>query len=132
MTFIRVNPIAYILLQAETIAVRFWFGLTSIFFGIFMASDPVSKWEYTITFAAMPYWLWGIGFIISGAAIIRGAYTSKYSYASMFIESVLGTILWVGVAVSSMMSQGTPGAITIAALMSIWLLVRYPNGNPQK
>ncbi len=126
MTLVPVKPLGYILLQSETSAVRFWFGLTTFFFGIFFASNSAAQWEYAITFIVMPHWMWGIGFMMSGAAVFRGAITRKYSILTMFFESILGTALWVGVAISSMMSQGSPGAVTIAALMSIWLLIRYP------
>lgn len=129
MTIRPVGSLAYILLQSETAAVRFWFGLTTIFFGLFMVSNSASQWEYLITFYIMPYWAWGIGFIVSGCSILRGAITGRYSFKTMLLESVLGTILWVSVAVSSMMSQGSPGAVTIAGLMSLWLLVRYPTWN---
>lgn len=126
MKVINVSPLAYILLKSETSAIRFWFGLTSFFFGVFLASNSASHWEYLITFIVMPHWAWGTGFMISGAAMIRGAITSKFNTVIMFLESILGTMLWVGVAASSMMSQGGPGAVTIAATMSIWLLIRYP------
>ena len=129
MTIKPVNPLLYILLQSETTAVRFWFGLTSLFFGLFMWTHPEAKWEYLVTYIIMPHWMWGIGFMVSGAAVLIGAVTKKYSWTSMFFEAILGTVLWVSVSVSSMMSQGSPGAVTIAGLMSMWLLVRYPTWN---
>lgn len=126
MNMVKVNSVGYILLRGETAAVRFWFGLTTIFFGLFMTTNSAAQWEYLISFIMLPHWAWGIGFITSGLAVFHGAVTSRCSKLSMFLEAILGTVLWVSIAVSSMMSQGSPGAVTIAALMSVWLLIRYP------
>lgn len=121
------RSLTYILLKSETSAIRFWFGLATIFFGIFLLANPQSQWEYVITYIILPHWVWGIGFLMTGSAMLYGSLASKLSTLSMFFEGILGTILWVGVAVSSMMSQGSPGAVTIAALMSVWLAIRYPS-----
>lgn len=118
--------LTYILFKSETSAIRFWFGLATIFFGIFLLLHPESQWEYVITYIILPHWVWGIGFLMTGSAMFYGSMASKISSTSMFFEGILGTILWAGMAVSTMMSQGSPGAVTIAALMSVWLAIRYP------
>lgn len=126
---LRVSPIKYILLQSETVAVRFWFGLVSIFYSLFLSAEAVNHWEYTITFDLMPAWMWSCLLAFNGISYIRSSLTNKYGINSMLMEGILGTLLWVSLSITSMMSQGTPGAVTVAGALSVWLLIRYPTWN---
>lgn len=121
------SNLSKLLLTDQTQLLRFWFGLASVFFGLFLIGSNVhDTMEYVITIAIAPPSAWASMFFISGSALIYGAITSKYSRLQMFLEGILGTFAWVSVSITGMISQGTVGAVTIAAAISIFLLIRYP------
>ncbi len=72
-----------------------------------------------------PY-LWALLFVLVGCVTIYGAVTCRYSKATLVVEGLLGVALWSAVSISSSISQGSIGAVTIAGVVSVFLLVRYP------
>jgi hypothetical protein len=116
---------------SETLALRFWFGLVSIGFAAFLLFEAVSHWEYAVSFSFMPHWAWATLFAINGAALLLGAITKRYSKVHLLVEGGLGVFLWVAMGITSMISQGTPGAITMSMFISVWLCIRYPTWNEE-
>ena len=120
------NGLQRLLLTGSTALLRFWFGFAAIGYGFFLATAASDHFEYRVTMLVMNRYLWMVLFCIVGVTGIYGAITSKYSKATLVVEGFLGTALWTAVSISSAMSQGSIGAVTIAGVISIFLLVRYP------
>lgn len=114
------------LLTGETRLLRFWFGLMGIFFSVFLVSSADDRWEYKLTFAVLPAGVWAATFICNGIALIYGSITSHYNPIAFLFEDILGVLAWTALSITSMISQGSIGGITVAALINIYLLMRYP------
>lgn len=119
---------------SETTAVRLWFGTASIFFAIFIFESPIFisyEAEYHLMVQLSPYWIdarafWGILFIINGSALIYGVLFRAYSTKLLILEGLLGVALWGSSAVAVYHTQDSLGAHTIAAIIALWILARYP------
>lgn len=115
----------YVLLESETVAVRFFFGFVSVGYAIFI--PHVSEhFEYQVSLMLFPAWLWALGFGLSGLALLYGVITCKYSRLFFMFEGVLGSFSWVSLGITSSMSQGTVGATAFASVIALWIMVRYP------
>lgn len=116
--------------RSETLAVRFWFGLASIGFGIFMAfANPVleiDSHEYIYMLLLAPRDVWGALFVLHGIALLYGVITARFSNILLLLEGVLGCALWAVSAVAMTLSQGSPGPAIAGGAISVWLLTRYP------
>lgn len=117
---------AYLMLYGETRLLRFFFGISTLLFSLFMIAGAPSQWEYSLTIRLLDPNVWACMFFISGLALIYGAVTCRYSKVSLLIESILSTASWTAVGITSMISQGTVGAIAAPILISLFLLIRYP------
>ena len=118
-----------ILFVEHSTTTRLLFGVATFFFGIFFLTSTVDEnlhYEYKFMAFLAPLWLWGIGFLVNGAALTVGAYTNKYSKIQLFLEGVLGVVVWVGSAYAVTVAQRTIGAHTIAGLIAFWIYIRYP------
>ncbi len=116
-----------ILAHESTRALRLALGAGAVLFGMFLMLGAVNHFEYAVTFSVMPAWAWGGLFVVHGVALVTGALSKQYSLGHLFFEGFLGSLLWLFVAITSMMSQGSPGAITICPIVCGWLVVRYPS-----
>lgn len=117
---------AYLMLYGETRLLRFFFGVSTVLFSAFMLIGAPSQWEYSLTIRLLSPDIWAAFFIISGVSLIYGAVTCRYSKLSLVFESILSTASWTAVGITSMISQGTIGAIAAPILISLFLLIRYP------
>lgn len=123
-----------VLWTTETTAVRLWFGLVSIFFALFIFESPLFDYynaEYHLMATISPYWIdsrhfWGILFATNGVALIYGVLFKVYSTKLLILEGLLGVAIWGSSAAAVYYAQGTIGAHTVAAMMALWLLARYP------
>lgn len=120
------NNLQRLLLTGSTSLLRFWFGLTAIGYAVFLLRVPADHYEYAVTMQVASRYVWVALFILVGCATVYGAVTSKYSKATLVVEGFLGVAVWTAVGISSSISQGSIGAVTIAAVISIYLLIRYP------
>lgn len=121
------NNLRELLLIGPTQMLRLWFGLTACFFAIFITSNAAaSDNEYTLSFQVMPQLLWAFLLVINGTALVYGSITSRYGKLGLLLEGILGTLLWTALGITSMISQGSLGGITIAIAISAYLLIRYP------
>lgn len=82
--------------------------------------------EYKMMHAIAPPWIWGMGFIISGGAMLYGLLTSTYSKLLLLLEGTLGVAVWVGSAYAVVVTQHSPGAQVIGGFIALWIYARYP------
>lgn len=115
----------YVLLESETVAVRFFFGFVSLGYAIFIPHVQ-DHFEYKVSLMLFPSWMWAIGFALSGLALLYGVITCRYSRLLFTFEGVLGAFSWVALGITSSMSQGTVGATAFASVIALWIMVRYP------
>lgn len=115
----------YVLLESETVAVRWWMGLVSLGYAAFLPFVD-SHFEYSISLQLMPSWLWSLLFVITGASLIQGVISRRYNLIGCALEGVLSSITWVSLGITTSISQGIPGATMVASLIALWILVRYP------
>lgn len=115
----------YVLLETETVAVRFFFGFVSIGYAFFLP-HVVDHFEYHISLMLMPAWAWSFGFLLCGSALMHGVITCKYSRLGFFLEGIVSAFMWVLLGITSSMSQGTVGATAFASVIAGWIMVRYP------
>lgn len=119
----------FIIFEEQSTTTRMFFGLATFLFGVFFLNASSTYWshgEYAFMMKLAPYWLWGTGFLINGAAVMIGAYTNKYSKPQLMLEGVLGVVVWIGSAYAVVVSQNTIGAHVAAGLIAFWIYVRYP------
>ena len=123
------NHLYEILFEHQTTNTRFWFGLTSIFFGIFMICSPTvhnNLSEYVMMEKIAPHWVWGVGFIVSGSAMLYGLLSNTYGKILLLLEGTLSVAVWVGSAYAVVVTQHSLGAQVIGGVISLWIYVRYP------
>lgn len=123
------NRINFILFVDQSTTTRLWFGLTGFMFGwfFFLAETVHSELsEYKLMLMLAPDWLWAIGFWVNGMALMYGAYTNRYSKLQLFLEGVLGVVVWCGSAYAVVATQGSLGAHAVGATIAFWVYVRYP------
>jgi ABC-type transport system involved in multi-copper enzyme maturation permease subunit len=119
----------WLALSSQTVACRFWFGFTSLGFGSFLifsgaVHNPNSEYRYMIQLASDE--VWAAGFVVYGIALLYGVFTRSFSKIQLYLEGVLGVAVWAGGGIAVSLAQGTPGAMSVGALLAFWLLVRYP------
>ena len=115
----------YVLLESETVAVRWWMGLVSLGYAAFLPFVD-SHFEYSVSLQLMPSWMWSLLFVISGASLIQGVISRRYNLLGCALEGVLSSLTWVALGITTSISQGIPGATMVASLIALWILVRYP------
>ncbi len=115
-----------LLLTGDTAVLRFWFGFAAIGYAAFALGGMNGHYEYSVTMQVMSKWAWATVFSIVGCVTIYSAVTSKYNRCTLIFEGFLGVGVWTAMSISSAISQGSIGAVTIAAVVSVFLLVRYP------
>lgn len=120
------NDLKELLADESDRLLRFWFGAAAIGYGFFLATAAGNHFEYRVTMLIMNRYLWLALFLLVGCTTIYAAVKKNYSKATLVIEGYVGAALWVAVSISSGISQGSIGAVTIAGIISIYLLVRYP------
>lgn len=119
----------WLLLSSQTSAVRFWFGLTSVFnagFYHFSWDQFHIDSEYELMFKIVPPDVWAGLFLLHGISLLYGVFTRQYNKGMLLLEGVLGVALWFACATAVTMVQTTPNVQIAGALVALWLLVRYP------
>lgn len=115
-----------IFLEESTGALRFFFGLGAL--GYAFAMPNFGDYPmYQMAMSLLPAWVWSAAFAANGSALIAGAICNKPSRLMHFLEAVLGVAVWLGMGVTTALSQGVPGPTFFASLISVWLYVRYPS-----
>lgn len=118
-----------ILFVEQSTTTRLWFGLTTFMFGwFFVGAETVHNGlsEYALMLKLAPDWVWAVGFWINGASLIYGSFTSRWGKFQLFLEGVLGVVVWVGSAYAVTVTQGVLGAHSVGAAIAFWIYVRYP------
>lgn len=119
------SRLRYVLMESETVAVRWWMGLVSLGYAAFIPNVD-SHFEYEWALKFMPSWLWSVLFLIVGASLLHGVITRRYSVIGCALEGALGAFTWASLGITTSISQGIPGATMCASLIAIWILARYP------
>lgn len=114
-----------ILLEEPTGNVRFFFGLISIGYAMFLPST-VGHYMYRLAFEWVNPWLWCTGFMVSGIALVVGSIQGRPSRTMFVLEGVLSGIVWGGMGLATTLSQGMPGPTLFACFIAGWIFVRYP------
>jgi hypothetical protein len=125
----KLTRIEFILFIDQSTTTRLWFGLTGLFFSFFFFLSPTvhsDLSEYRLMLALAPHWLWALGFAVNGLALMYGAYTNAYSKLQLFLEGVLGVVVWCGSAYAVVTTQGSLGAHAVGGAIAFWVYVRYP------
>lgn len=120
-----IGRLKYVLMESETVAVRWWMGLVSLGYAAFLPFVD-SHFEYSVSLQLMPSWMWSTLFVITGVSLIQGVISRRYNLLGCAMEGVLSTITWVSLGITTSISQGIPGATMVASLIALWILVRYP------
>ena len=126
---ILIFRVKWLMFNSETYALRFWFGLTSIGFGLFMLTTPMNQLEvqeYRIMLSMASIHIWGLAFFIHGIVSWYGVITLISNKFLLIFEGVLGLVVWTAASISIMIAQSAPGAVTAGIFIAFWLLVRYP------
>lgn len=126
MTWYR---LVWLINYSQTSVVRFWFGLSSVGFGLFMALADVEKFaesEYRMMLALAPDHVWAALFFVHGFAVLYGVFAHKYNRLLVILEGVLGVALWCGSAAAVVITQKSFGAHVVGGMIAFWLLIRYP------
>lgn len=121
------NEFGRLLATGDTRLLRFWFGVAALFAGIFFLVGGRAVEEYKLTLIVLPHFVWSFLLTLNGLYLVYGAITKRFNRISLFMEGFLGSITWTTLAVTSMISHGSVGGITVAAFINIYLLLRYPS-----
>lgn len=123
------SRLAHILFVERSTNTRLFFGFATFMVGVFfLTSQTVHNEvsEYTLMLKLAPDWAWGACFCVNGTALMCGAYTNHYSKIQLFLEGVLGVVVWVGSAYAVLVTQHSVGAYLAGAVISFWIYIRYP------
>lgn len=118
-----------ILFIEQSTTTRLWFGLTTFMFGwFFVGADTVHSGlsEYALMLKLAPDWVWALGFWLNGLALLYGSFTNRWGKFQLFLEGVLGVVVWVGSAYAVTVTQGVLGAHSVGGAIAFWIYVRYP------
>lgn len=120
------DRLSYVFLKSETVAVRAFFGIMSLLYGIFIPQTE-GQFEYAVALQWFPAWLWSAAMVTNGLAIFVGVLTQRYNLVLLLLEGALGMAAWLTLGVATSISQGVPGPTFAAAFVAIWIFVRYPS-----
>ena len=117
--------------KSQTTMTRAFLGCASVLFGVFMVFSntvhlPTSEYHYMMWLTKDNDWVWAIGFIINGSALLYGVYTQKFSHFLLWCEGLLGTFLWFVASAAMTAAQESPGASWVPFLIAVWVCYRYP------
>lgn len=118
------------LVWADTKPTRLFLAMIDFTFAAYMWSDR-SVDDMAIMVNSIPtnypLILWSTLFALHGLALLKGL-SGKFNFFTLMIEGVLGVALWGITALTNTLAQGyVPGPSTVALLMTVWLLARYPS-----
>lgn len=114
-----------ILLCDPTGNVRFFFGLITIGYAVFMPQagpNPV----YQVALQWVSPFAWSALFAINGVALVYGSLTNRPSRIMYCLEGWLGVSSWMTLGIATAIAQGMPGPTLFLAFIAGWVLVRYP------
>lgn len=117
---------------SDLIASRFFVSLASIFwsFLLFWPGDTFARPTYTLMSKFANETTWAILFGLQGLAGLYSIIHKSRDKLLLVTDAVLGCMLWTGSCVAMLLSvYPPPAAISaeiVAAIMSWWILVRYP------
>ena len=121
-----------ILWGSDLVATRFFLSVASLMwsFLLFWPGDTFARPTYTLMAKFGSETAWAILFGIQGAAGLYSIIHRSRNRALLVSDAILGCILWTGSCVAMLLSvYPPPAAISaeiVAAIMSWWVLVRYP------
>ena len=116
----------HLLAFGETLLVRFWFSLAGYMWAIMITYSQTFAHNVKLLDMSAPTKVWVLLFIIHASAMLYGVMTSIFCGYLLYLEGVLGLILWGSTAVSYWMINGYPDPTLIGALIAIHLFIRYP------
>lgn len=117
------------MLTAQTAGTRLWLGATSVLMGCvatFAYIPHHTNFEYSLMSTFLPLHVWGNLFLLNGFSLLYGVLYRKANSFLLFSESILGMALWWVTAASFSFEQRIVSPMWICALVSFWLLTRYP------
>lgn len=121
-TFARLRQI---LLEDPTANVRFFFGLVTIGYALFIP-HTVSHAMYDMANSLLHPLVWCAIFLINGICLVWGSVHNKPGPAMFVLEGLLGAVAWLVLGVATAISQGMPGPTFFASFIAVWVFVRYP------
>lgn len=114
-----------ILLKDPTGNVRFFFGIVTFGYAIFIP-QTAGHYMYGLALQWFPPCVWGALLGINGIALIYGSITNRPSRTMYLLEGWLGALAWGILGLATSLAQGMPGPTMFAAFIAGWILVRYP------
>lgn len=119
-----------LLLLGQTLSVRFFFSLFSIFLAVDTMLDPTPEAPVRYLSSLTPSWatekyFWGYLLLFHACALLKGL-SGKYGMIPLIFEGVLGWALWTVIAMTNIFNEAHPGISFAGFLVATWLLIRYP------
>lgn len=114
-----------VLAHGDTATARLWFAFISFFWAAYTLSQPDDD-AFRIIFSHLDYRVWGSLFFLHGVAMLVGLAQGKVDGPHLIIEGALGCFLWLVMGILYTWIQRVPGPSLAGAVISIWLLIRYP------
>ncbi len=124
--------LSVILWGSDLIATRFFLASASLMwsFLLFWPGDTFARPTYSLMSKFAGEITWAILFGVQGLAGIYSIIHKSRNHLLLISDAALGCALWTGSCVAMLLSvYPPPAAISaeiIAAIMSWWVLVRYP------
>lgn len=123
------NVLKSTLLVSDTRAVRLFFAILSILFGIDMYLDVAAP-EFVAIYSmtpriSNPNVVWSLSFMMYGMLLIKGL-AGRHGLFYLVFEAIFGWTLWTMLAVSSTLIHHHVDIVSGGTIIATWLLVRYP------
>lgn len=120
------TKIVTLLLTSDTKLLRFWFAISSLSYGLWVAVDQSYALHHHVA-ASIPQLLQAALFAVHGLSVMYGVGTGRFSRPLLCSEGLLGLALWGGIGLAEMAQQGVPGPMLLGGGgIALFLLVRYP------
>lgn len=113
-----------ILSESDPTAVKFFFGLVTIGYSIFIP-QAIGHYMYRLAFEWINPWVWVVALMVNGIALVMGALYDRPTRLSFILEGVLGGAAWGALGVATAASQGVPGPTFFAMFIAIWIGGRH-------
>lgn len=123
----ELNEFGTLLAKGDARLLRFWFGVCTALFGAFFATGTHTSDEYKLLFELLNGTYVGCALATVGILTCGSAIHGEFTYSGMAVECFIGPFLWLIVAVLTMVGQGGLGGVTGAAVVSCYLVFRFPH-----
>lgn len=124
------NQVCWLVIKSQTIVWRFWLGILSLCLAFYFLTGIVVSDSLLLKLA--PPIFWAACYFLNGCGILYGIFLQKYNTYLLFIEGYLGTVIWTSTAIAMFNHPQVSTIILVGAILSFWLLVRYPSNQEFK